>query len=297
MCCQDLLVATMNAMKKAVAGCSEGSQEMIINKALGVLFSISGLGLNTSSSGGSVSKEEGLEQTPNFSNSNVTNEWLTSLLASVVIALHPRTCIPNGKVILQVFITNLINGHISSAHAMASLVNKLPLETTGANSSGILCLNEVLDMIFHSYIGTPLHRVTSCNDGNGIKFSSLRLTTLTIQSEMNSIIGLAWIGKGLLMRGHEKVKDITLALLSFLTLDCAEVSEQFQNDMVGFKDIHRLMECAGDAFHIIMSDSEDCLNRSYHANVKPLYKQRFFSTIKSVLLSIAAKPELSSLAR
>ncbi|KAK6125136.1 hypothetical protein DH2020_041102 [Rehmannia glutinosa] len=275
----DVLGATMTAMKKAVGSCSKESQEIIINKAFGVLFSR-------------------LQQTHNLGNSSGRDEWLTSLFASVVIALRPQTNIPNGKMILQLFIISLLNGHIPSAHALGSLVNKLPLEITGMDSSRSFSLNEALDMIFHNFIGTSRYDNTSVNDGSGVNISSLRLNTLRIQSEINTVIGLAWIGKGLLMRGHEKVKDVTMALLSFLMLDReAAVVKQFQNLIEEFdeEDVHRLMICAGDAFCIIMSDSEECLNRTYHAIIRPLYKQRFFSTIMPIFLSLVVKSESSLL--
>ncbi|KAG8380020.1 hypothetical protein BUALT_Bualt07G0150100 [Buddleja alternifolia] len=288
----DLIGAIMTAMKKAVASCLEESQEIIINKAIGVLFSSNIFELTGYKSGSSVLKAEGLQQTHNFRYPSGRDEWLTSLFASVVIALRPQTSIPNGKMILQLFITSLLNGHVPSAHALGSLVNKLPLEIKDSSIS--FSLGGALDMILHSCIGT--NDTTSENDGSGIDFSSLRLNTIRIQAEINKVIGLAWIGKGLLMRGHEKLKDVTMTLLSFLTLDNkAGVSNPF-NDLIEIcdeEDVHQLMRCAGESFHIIMSDSEECLNRTYHAVIRPLYKQRFFSTIMPILLSLVMQSETS----
>ncbi|GFP97780.1 mms19 nucleotide excision repair protein homolog [Phtheirospermum japonicum] len=253
----DVIGATMTAMRKAVASCSIESQEIIINKASEVLFSNSVFRSMGYTNGFSTVNDEKLQQIG----------WLTSLFASVVIPLCPQTNIPNGKVILQLFITSLVNGHVPSAHALGSLVNKLPLEIPETGSSRNFSLNEALDMIFHNFIR-----------------SGINSNNLKIESEINTVIGLAWIGKGLLMRGHEKVKDVTMALLSFMTLD-GEVS--------GKEELHKLMICAGDAFGIIMSDSEECLNRTDHAIIRPLYKQRFFSTILPILLSLVVKSESS----
>ncbi|KAK4482009.1 hypothetical protein RD792_012925 [Penstemon davidsonii] len=287
----DLLGATINAMKKAVATCSKESQEIIINKAFGVLLSSKLFAIQEFESDSSTLKAEGLK------NSSCKDEWLTSLFASVVTSLRPQTSIPHGKMILQLFITNLLNGHIPSAHALGSMVNKLPLKDPGSNLSKNFSLDEALDMIFHGFIGTSCSDSTTGNEGSEIDFSSLRLHTIEIQSvKLNTINGLAWIGKGLLMRGHEKVKDITMTLLSFLTLNSnAGVSRQVQDvkEVCDEDDMHQLMKCLGDAFHIIMSDSESCLNRTYHATIRPLYKQRFFSTITPILLSLAVKSELS----
>ncbi|KAI9107760.1 hypothetical protein K1719_021096 [Acacia pycnantha] len=50
-----------------------------------------------------------------------------------------------------------------------------------------------------------------------------------------------------------------------------------------------VMKCAADAFHILMSDSEDCLNRKFHARIRPLYKQRFFSSMMPIFLQLIPK--------
>ncbi|KAL7140118.1 hypothetical protein ABFS83_09G100200 [Erythranthe nasuta] len=279
-----VLGATMTAMKNAVGSCSKENQEIIINKAFGILFSSTDFGSPGFKSGNDIVKEDELQQT----NNNVgRDERLTSLFASVVIALRPQTSIPNGKMVLQLFVTSLLNGHVPSAHALGSLVNKLPLEINGMDSSTSFTLNEAIDLIFHSF-NIP------GNDGSGIDFGSLRLDTLRIQSAINTVVGLAWIGKGLLMRGHEKVKDITMSLLSFLTMDGQDgLPKQFQNliEVSDKKGVNQLMICAGDAFRTIMSESGECLNRKYHANVRPLYKQRFFSTIMPILISLVVKSE------
>ncbi|KAL3631945.1 hypothetical protein CASFOL_024929 [Castilleja foliolosa] len=253
----DVIGATMTAMRKAVASCSIESQEIIITKASGVLFSNTVFRSMGFTNGFSTEKEEKLQQ----------NELLTSLFASVVIPLRPQTNIPNVKEILQLFITSLVNGHVPSAHALGSLVNKLPLEITETGSSRSFSLNEALDFIFNVFIR-----------------SGINLNNLKIESEINTVIGLAWIGKGLLMRGHEKIKDVTMALLSFVTLD-DEVSDK--------EDLCKLMISAGDAFGIIMADSEKCLNRTDHAIIRLLYKQRFFSTVMPILLSLVVKTESS----
>lgn len=287
---QDLLGALMTAMKEAVGNCSKESQEIIINKGFGVLSSSTVFGQMVTKSGSSI-VEEGLQQTHNPGDS-CRDEWLTSLFASVIIGLRPQTSITNGKLIMQLFIKSLLNGHVPSAHALGSLVNKLPLDFSGLESSRNLTLNKALDMISPSFMGISNYDNISQNDGSGIDFSSLSLNTLKMQSGINTVAGLAWIGKGLLMRGHEKVKDITMALLSFLTLDCeGGDSKEVQN--IVEEDMHQLRTSAADAFHIIMSNSGECLSRAYHATVRPLYKQRFFSTILPIFLSLVMKSESS----
>lgn len=288
-CYQDLLGAIMTAMKKTVGSCSKESQEIILNKAFGVLSSSTVFGLKSCSS---IVKEDGLQKTQNPGDFSCRDEWLTSLVASVIIALRPQTSIPNGEMIMQLFIKSLLHGHVPSAHALGSLVNKLPLEIAGMKCSGNLTLNMALDIMSPTFMGISHYSIISRNDGSGIDFSSLRLNTLRMQSGISTTVGLAWIGKGLLMRGHEKVKDITMALLSFLTLNC-QGGDSKELQINNEEDMHQLRTSAANAFHIIMSDSRECLSREYHATIRPLYKQRFFSTIMPIFLSLVIKSDAS----
>jgi DNA repair/transcription protein MET18/MMS19 len=60
------------------------------------------------------------------------------------------------------------------------------------------------------------------------------------------------------------------------------------------QDLHpSVMKSAADAFHILMSDSEVCLNRKFHAIIRPLYKQRFFSTMMPILQPLIMKNDSS----
>ncbi|KAL1298239.1 hypothetical protein AAHE18_18G018100 [Arachis hypogaea] len=87
--------------------------------------------------------------------------------------------------------------------------------------------------------------------------------------QINAVCGLSWIGKGLLMCGQEKIKDIAMIFIG-----CLKTEEQPLDPLV--------MKCAADAFHVLMSDSDVCLNKKFHAIIRPLYKQRFFSSMMPV---------------
>ncbi|CAA2933443.1 MMS19 nucleotide excision repair homolog isoform X1 [Olea europaea subsp. europaea] len=296
----ELLDATMMAMKQAVGSCSEGSQEKIINKALGVLLSSNCLQWMESISGNTPSEAEGLQQIHKLDSFAIRDEWITSLFASIVIALRPQTYIQNGKFILQFFITTLLNGHVPSAQALGSLVNKLPLKITGTPLSKNLCLDEAVDMIFHSCIWTSYNGSTYERGSSEIDLSSLRLCSLSPESDkIHATIGLAWIGKGLLMRGHEKVKDITMTLLNCMISDGDRGSlpnSKHPSLVCNDEDLHhQLMKSAADAFHIIMSDSESCLNKRYHATIRPLYKQRFSNTVMPILSTLMLKYDSPSI--
>ncbi|XP_076907312.1 MMS19 nucleotide excision repair protein homolog [Bidens hawaiensis] len=179
------------------------------------------------------------------------DEWVISLFDSVIIALHPKTQVKNTKEMLHNIMRALSNGHIPSAHALGSLFNKMQY----------FSLEEAMDITFNKYI-----------------MGNSRLSN-------DIIIGLAWVGKGLLMRGHEIVKDIIKFLLNFL----------ISNESISlFEDREDLMRAVADSFSIIMSDSEASLNKKFHATVKPLYKQRLFNMVMPILLSSIVQSDSST---
>ncbi|XP_072230115.1 MMS19 nucleotide excision repair protein homolog isoform X2 [Leuresthes tenuis] len=69
---------------------------------------------------------------------------------------------------------------------------------------------------------------------------------------------LIWVAKALLLRYHPLFTALTDKLFSLLD------------------DVH-LGPVAADSFLLLMSDSADVLNRSCHADVRIMYRQRFFS--------------------
>ncbi|XP_059645093.1 MMS19 nucleotide excision repair protein homolog [Cornus florida] len=292
---KELLYATTSAMKLAVGSCSEGRQSIIIQKAFSVLSSSTSFQLKDSTSG--TTRIEQLDcSVDSFS---YRDEWITSLFASVVIALHPQTHFPNVKVVLHVFMTALVNGHVLAAQALGSMVNKLPLKTNVMDISSDCSLEEAIDIVFNgniwsSFDNGSLRRCGGMGDGSEIGLCSLGPSNGKSRLlQIHAIVGLAWMGKGLLMRGHEKIKDITVTFLTCLLSNDNAGTNQGQLKDSNEQDMLSLMKSAADAFHILMSDSEACLNRSFHAIIRPLYKQRYFSTLMPILLSSIVKSDSS----
>ncbi|XP_019196982.1 PREDICTED: MMS19 nucleotide excision repair protein homolog isoform X1 [Ipomoea nil] len=282
----ELLDAIMIALKHAVASCSEENQERIIKKAFDLISSGSLKDLKPyttplNSNGGQLtSMLEGI---------SCRDECIISLIASVIIALRPQTHIPNLKLLLQLFLMTLLKGHILSAQALGSLVNKLPLETSIKNFN----LEEAIDVLFNNEIWISCNfydgnKCSTLDNGSAIDFSSLRINGCDVSYKIHALVGLAWIGKGLLMRGHQKIKDITSTFVSCL-LSNGNVGafEELDGQLKDNKELEviSLRKSAADAFHVLMSDSEACLNRHYHATVRPLYKQRFYNMVLPILLS------------
>ncbi|GJY16789.1 MMS19 nucleotide excision repair protein homolog isoform X1 [Tanacetum coccineum] len=259
-----LLETTMNAMNHAVASCSEVSKSLILDKAFNVL-----------SSSTSFQLDEPMQP----AESSCRDEWIISLFDSVIIALHPKAHLNNTNEILQILMRALQNGHVPSAHALGSLLNKMPVKDNklGADSDAQYCsLEEAIDITVNKYIGDV---------NNEIGVSNLKLSNKSDGLEhasVHAIIGLAWMGKGLLMRGHEKVKDV----IKFL-LNCLISNESIDSSA----DCQDLMRAAADSFSIIMSDSEDCLNKRLHATIRPLYKQRLFNMVMPILRSSVVKSD------
>ncbi|XP_057978065.1 MMS19 nucleotide excision repair protein homolog [Malania oleifera] len=293
---KELLDAMMTAMKLAVGSCSEKSQTNIIEKAYSVVSSSSFL-LKESMMVAATNPVEMIAQ--DLDSFSCRDEWLTSLFASVIIALRPETNILNLRAILNLFMSALLRGHVPAAQALGSVLNKLPIKVNGAYIQGDGSLEEALDIIFSTRFwnfleNISLRRCTVIDEHSDI-------TKCTIVNgkflEIHAIAGLAWMGKGLLMRGHQKVKDITMILMGCLLSNGEEGALPLKQGSLDDSCEHDLpysmMKSASDAFHILMSDSEVCLNRKFHATTRPLYKQRFFSTMMPVLLSSIVKSDSS----
>ncbi|XWS20223.1 hypothetical protein CRYUN_Cryun31cG0081600 [Craigia yunnanensis] len=290
-----VLDVMMKAMKLAVASCSEENQNIIVRKSYSILLS------NTSFPLKELFQQERVQIVQEVDNSSSRDEWILSLFAAVIIAVHPQTHIPNIKPILYLFMTTLLMGNVAAAQALGSMVNKLGLKSTGVQTSSDCTLEEAMDIIlnsslwiFHSNSSSDIQaKVTSVHDIGLINLCNGVGSFTCLQ--IHAIVGLAWIGKGLLMRGHEKVKDMTMIFLQCLqSSGRSDILLQEKGDSENYYELdlhHSVMKSAADAFQILMDDSELCLNREFHAVIRPLYKQRFFSTMMPILQSLIMKSE------
>ncbi|KAG6782151.1 hypothetical protein POTOM_011541 [Populus tomentosa] len=287
---KELLDATMKVMKLVVASCSVESQNIIIDKAYAVLSSSTFLSMKDSLSSLQAQLEE-LEDTQETDKFSSRDEWIHSLFTSVIIALRPQTRIPNIRTVLHFLMIVFLKGYVTAAQALGSLVNKLDLKTSGTEHSGGCTFEEAMDIIFGKNLSSSDH-VPAGRSGITGYWSETGLTSLCLGAadsgllKIRSIDGLAWIGKGLLMRGHEKVKDITIVFLECLQSNGRMGALPLEENNCNWDMRLSAMKCAADAFQVLMSDSEPCLNRKFHAIIRPLYKQRFFSTIMPILQSL-----------
>lgn len=268
----------MTAMQYAVGRCLVESQRVIVNRAFGMLSTTTSIPVKDLMNETTPVKVEGLKSNDGLDCFSCRDKWIISLFASVVVALRPQAHITNVKMIFQLFMTTQLYGHVPSAQALGSIINKLPVKVENTDPSKVFSIEEAMDMIFSSRVWILCNEGPSkclvAGNNNEIGFRN----SLLIQS--HAIEGLAWIGKGLLMRGHEKVKDIVVTLLSCLL-------SNYEQGLLS------VMRSAADAFHILISDSEACLNKRLHATIRPLYKQRLFSIVLPVILSLISKADSS----
>ncbi|XP_050235075.1 MMS19 nucleotide excision repair protein homolog isoform X2 [Mercurialis annua] len=287
-----LLESIMKVIKDAVACCSVESQNIIISKAYGVLSSSTSLPLKGSMPDNPVQLERFKDNQEMHSFSS-RDEWILSLFASVIIALRPKTQIPNTRTVLNLFIMALLKGHVTAAQALGSMVNKLDVKSNGASFSDGCTVDDAMAIIhstnlFYSFDNGSFAKSAWTSNGDEMALTNLCFDAPNLALlQIPAIVGLAWIGKGLLMRGHEKIKDITMVFLNCLLSDGKTgtlLPENGSLENSRKQDLQQsVTKSAADAFQILMSDSELSLNRKYHAIVRPLYKQRFFSTIMPIL--------------
>lgn len=298
---QGLLDAAIMAMKLTVASCSGEIQNTIIQKAYTVLSSNTSLLLKKSTLTSIPVLLERLQLTQLMDNFSRKDELILSLFASVIIAVQPRIEIPNVEEILHLFLITLLKGHVPSAQALGSMINKFGTKSNRADISYVLTLEEAIDIIFETKSLNSQDNVVLSSNGNDIGLTDLCLGFVdNRQLQINAIVGLAWVGKGLLLRGHEKLKDVIMILLECLLPGggiCASKLMQGSSKGISEKDLHpSVKKSAADAFHLLMSESEVCLNRKFHAIIRPLYKQRLFSVVMPILQSSIRKAD-SSLSR
>lgn len=260
---REFVEAAMKTMRQIVGVASVESQNSIIQKAYNVISSSTLPAMESIPL--TFAALEGLQH-----DLSTRDELILSLFASVIIGASPMASIPDVKSLIKLFMVSSLKGYISAAQALGSMVNKLG---TG--------LEEACDTIFHESSASG-NNTSSVDSSKSIGGSETLLAKIclgfygSLDLQTRAITGLAWIGKGLLMRGDKRVNEIALVLVECLK----------STNSSGIALHPSAMKHAADAFLTLMSDSEACLNRKLHAVIRPLYKQRFFSITVPILESL-----------
>lgn len=292
----------MTATRLAVGDCTAESQALIVQKSYCMLSSMTFFPLKESVPLAPI-KLESLKLIQDIVSLSSRDEWLISLFSSILTALHPQTPIPEVREILKLLTIFVLKGYVPAAQALGSIINKCPLKINTIETSSVCTLEEALDIIQKTGLYGVLSKdpLSNGTDGSCENVSNLFCVASSKRLfQIHAIVGLAWIGKGLVMRGHEKVTEIAILLLKcLLSSSSKEILPLQQNALENGNgpDIDpSVVRSAADAFHILLSDSEVCLNKKFHATIRPLYKQHFFSSMIPILLS-SIKDADSSVAR
>lgn len=267
----------MTGMKLLVGVCNEEQQSLIVQKAYGIVSSMLSLPLKSM-----THHILGVDElVPAHS---VHGTALISMLSSVIIGLRPQTPAPNMMVMINLFTAYLLKGQMPAAYALASIFNKY---LHNPEFSHECQLDKILDVILERCFSTVLASSHSKTSHSSHDTTDNFTDDPSGNISVTILPGLAWIGKGLLMRGDEKVKDISMFLLKCLCSDetSGSVGSHQEEPLVSDSSDITLATSAAGVFHVIMSDSEVCLNKKFHARIKPLYKQRFFSILMPIFLS------------
>ncbi|TVU41724.1 hypothetical protein EJB05_15269 [Eragrostis curvula] len=277
---QGLLDSLMTGMKLLVGVCTGEQQLLILQKAYGIVSSMLSLPLKAMT-------HRNLDVDELVPSHSVHGTALVGMLSSVIIGLRPQTHTPDMMVMIDIFTAFFLKGQMPAAYALASIFNKYLHNPEFSHVKQLdKILDDILEKCFSTVLASSYSKIsdTSADIANGVNFSD---SPSGNKLSINMVSGLAWIGKGLLMRGDEKVKDVSMFLLKCLCSDETSASvlshegESYGND----SSYTTLAASAAGGFHVMMSDSEACLNKKFHARIKPLYKQRFFSILMPILLS------------
>jgi DNA repair/transcription protein MET18/MMS19 len=175
-----------------------------------------------------------------------------------------------------------------AAYALASIFNKYLHSPEFSRENQLdKILDDILERCFSTVLDDSSSKISHSSAGTSDDVDSSDVFSGNKLSKINILSSLAWIGKGLLMRGDEKVKDISMFLLKILCSDeiLASIPSHQEEPCGSDSSDTSLAISAARAFHVMMSDSEMCLNKKFHARIKPLYKQRFFSILMPIFLS------------
>ncbi|CAM8934277.1 unnamed protein product [Rhodiola kirilowii] len=267
---KEILSTTMMAMKVAVAYCTVEKQSRILEKAYDVLSSSDRCILVAFKSCTNSSSMKDEPHAKDVSSRQCINEWLMSVFASVIMALRPQTSIPNERAVMRTFVISLLDGHVPSAQALGSMFNKLHMKT---NEESLLVHCHVKELV-SSLCNDPPSNVFEWSGGDKNDSSEDGLPYLSFKAEegspvsVHAIWGLAWMAKGLLMRGHEKANDIIEVLLSLLLcnekLDELPVKTGLPDDGRSQNFLPLILETAADAFAVVMRDSNQSASVIHH---------------------------------
>lgn len=291
-----VLEPTIAVMRLSVQYCTEELQKTVLIKALDML-PIRNKNWSNGTSIASVPHQVIGNASLNSIDRSNQDEWKIALFASVVVSLRPKIVLHNKKQILEMFISTLLGKGDSmikeaASQALGSMINKCPVEVDHA-MLGVLSLDQAIHSVLEEsllkIVGNHVPQDPSEMASNNAWSVELGDIHDDIGVQIQAVTAVAWIGKGLAMRGHGKISDVAMLLLNILRSSssvCA-MSSQNNNCKIDMDEIRNekylLAKAAADGLGIIMKDSKTSLNKDCYACMRPLYKQRFFTSMIPIL--------------
>lgn len=292
-----VLEPTMAVMRLSVQYCTEELQKTVLIKAIDTL-PVRNQNWSNGTSIASVPHQVIGNASLNSIDRPNQDEWKIALFASVVVSLRPKIVLHNKKQILEMFISTLLGKGDSiikeaACQALGSMINKCPVEVDHA-MLGVLTLDQAIHSILEDsllkIVGNHVPQDPSEMTSNNMRSVELGDIHDDIGVQIQAVTAVAWIGKGLAMRGHGKISDVAVLLLNILRSSssvCA-ISSQNDNCKIDMDEIRNkkflLAQAAADGLGIIMKDSKTSLNKDCYACIRPLYKQRFFTSMIPILV-------------
>ncbi|CAM6086603.1 unnamed protein product [Calypogeia fissa] len=287
----EVLSSLMAVNRVTIRACTEGAQEKILSKATTVLLD---WGITNTSVDTSMKQNAVMHDCTTYTTTKFIEErgWLVALVASIVLGLCPLVVFPKRHLLLKTFVKMSISEASFlktkvAAQATASLINKWKDTLSGDRrpEGKIDTLDEAIRAVVDETFMPVINQHMGDHDSSATTVVDDSVHEECDKNKMvRAVHALAWIGKGLAMRGHARISDIAgtlMALLESEGLKAAPVLDALvdQVDSRNLSSVVALAQAAAEGIGIIVKEDATCLDRVHNATVRPLFKQRFFTSM------------------
>ncbi|XP_070539635.1 MMS19 nucleotide excision repair protein homolog isoform X2 [Ptychodera flava] len=182
-------------------------------------------------------KESGRKFQPLEVSSPCQQSQLVTILTSIVSCVRSSVSIPKVSILLD----KLLALSLNSAHQ--------PIYVTSAK-----CFACIVNKFAN---GQELDQILEKSSESSWKLLQDEISDQNSSHRHQALTFWLWLTKSLVLRAHPKSTDLSTKLITM-----------FEDTQLG--------QIAADGFYIILSESIDVLNKETHADIKLMYRQRFF---------------------
>ena len=225
----------------------------------------------------------------------------TGLFVCLVISLRPSIQIPRKQAVLFKLLETAVLpscNHIADilSNAIGSLLNKWVDNSAekGLTNGNTFSLEEAINMILkgewipkNDFILLNGHVSSAESSENSELYVKLRCIKL-----------LASISKGLAMKGHIMVAEFATLLLRLVV--CQNCPSNIENDSLLYfiwpkeEELSVIGKAAAEGLGFIVKGQGTFLNKDHHTIIRPLYQQRFFLSMLSLLTQTLKQADTNS---